>query len=67
MPNRDGTGPIMDAGQHQRRNRQHYGNGLGVGGSCVCASCGYQTRHDRGHPCALESCPKCGAKLERAA
>ncbi|MDD8016137.1 MAG: hypothetical protein PHX45_10635 [Acidobacteriota bacterium] len=42
------------------------GGGLGVGGSCVCPSCGNRIPHSLGVPCVRVSCPKCGAKMTRA-
>jgi len=39
--------------------------GLGPGGNCICAECGYKTPHKRGEPCNEKTCPKCGNKMER--
>lgn len=51
------------------------GEGQGVGGepqgdggvdTCVCPGCGYETEHERGTPCAEQTCPECGAKVAPA-
>jgi len=39
--------------------------GRGPSGKCVCPACGHSMEHERGKPCALEKCPKCGSKLIR--
>ena len=39
--------------------------GKGVGGQCICPTCGHKTAHLRGNPCFEISCPKCGKKMER--
>lgn len=41
------------------------GQGLGSGGFCVCARCGYRTAHTPGVPCMDQRCPDCGAALVR--
>jgi len=37
----------------------------GVGGSCVCPSCGHAEAHARGVPCNRQKCPKCGVAMTR--
>ncbi|MDH4222287.1 MAG: FYDLN acid domain-containing protein [candidate division Zixibacteria bacterium] len=75
MPRGDGTGPTgqgpgtgrgsgMGCGQGRGRmggNRP----GAGVGGSCVCPSCGAKTPHQAGTPCYDLTCPKCGNRMVR--
>ena len=63
MPGGDGTGPI---GQGQGRGLGR-GNqlGAGIGGFCVCPSCGERITHQRGVPCNTVNCPKCGTKMVR--
>jgi len=39
--------------------------GLGPSGYCICKSCGYRIKHERGVPCATLKCPKCGLPLTR--
>lgn len=37
-----------------------------VGGSnfvCVCSTCDYEQKHQKGKPCSTEKCPKCGNKM----
>ena len=41
------------------------GRGLGVGGYCVCPSCGHKVSHQRGVPCNQRNCPKCGVRMTR--
>jgi hypothetical protein len=61
MPKGNGTGPI---GQGAGRGAMG-GNrpGSGVGGNCVCPSCGAKVSHQRGLPCYSVTCPKCGVKM----
>ena len=47
------------------RNRQPGGSGEGIGGNCVCPSCGYTTSHSRLQPCNQTKCPKCGTIMAR--
>lgn len=37
----------------------------GPAGNCVCAQCGHREPHERGVPCVLRKCPKCGASMTR--
>ena len=37
----------------------------GIGGNCVCPSCGEKIGHQAGMPCYSVSCPKCGANMVR--
>jgi len=39
--------------------------GSGIGGNCVCSSCGYTTPHIRAQPCNQRKCPKCGLMMTR--
>jgi len=58
MPNRDGTGPMGQG--------RGFGKGNpGLGGRCVCPQCGEKISHERGVPCNIVSCPKCGTKMVR--
>ena len=61
MPRGDGTGPPGGGGGRGRMG----GQGLGVGGNCVCPSCGATVSHQRGAPCFQINCPKCGTKMVR--
>ena len=71
MPRGDGTGP---AGQGPGTGRglgrgggqgRMGGQGAGLGGNCVCPSCGTKVVHQAGSPCYNISCPKCGTKMVR--
>lgn len=62
MPRGDGTGPPGGGGGGRGRMG---GQGLGVGGNCVCPSCGETVAHQRGAPCYQINCPKCGTKMVR--
>jgi hypothetical protein len=73
MPRRDGTGPTgqgqgtgrgMGMGRGGRRG-QMGGPGLGLGGQCVCPSCGATKAHQRGVPCTQMRCPRCGQPMAR--
>ena len=81
MPRGDGTGPLGQGpgtgkglgrggstGSGRGRGMGRMGGtrpGAGVGGSCVCPSCGATTPHQAGVPCYQVSCPKCGTKMVR--
>lgn len=41
------------------------GGGIGIGGNCVCPSCGAIATHQVGVPCNSIKCPKCGAMMVR--
>ena len=72
MPRQDGTGP-RGGGGGQGGGRGMGGGGgrmggsygAGLGGQCVCPSCGAKVPHVRGEPCAAKGCPQCGAKMVR--
>jgi len=74
MPRGDGTGPTggqgpgtgrgAGTGRGQGRGRMG-GFGLGVGGDCVCPSCGKHASHQRGTPCNQLKCPGCGTTMTR--
>lgn len=62
---------IASAAINQARKAIGDGQGVdgprqGVGGTdvCTCPKCDYETKHERGVPCAEVKCPKCGATLE---
>lgn len=73
MPRGDGTGPMgggprgggRGMGGGPGRGRRG-GFGAGVGGECVCPSCGTKAPHQRGIPCNTVKCPKCGTLMTRA-
>jgi len=74
MPRGDGTGPFgggsgqagRGMGRGSGRGRMG-GNrpGAGLGGNCICPSCGVKVPHQAGVPCYSANCPKCGAKMVR--
>jgi hypothetical protein len=41
------------------------GAGAGIGGMCVCPSCGKTITHARGTPCSGIKCPDCGVNMVR--
>jgi cation diffusion facilitator family transporter len=41
------------------------GFGLGPGGECLCAKCGYRMSHKKGIPCYKQICPKCKGRMTR--
>lgn len=41
------------------------GRGAGLGGTCICPSCGKRVPHRQGTPCNKISCPQCGQKMTR--
>ncbi|RLG21446.1 hypothetical protein DRN74_02695 [Candidatus Micrarchaeota archaeon] len=59
-----GVYEMAGAGYGRGRGRQG-GFGLGPGGYCVCPNCGYRVPHQRGSPCYVIKCPKCGAQMTR--
>jgi len=73
MPRGDGTGPPQGGGG---RGIGRGGGGMGrmggnrpgsgPSGECACPNCGTRAPHQRGVPCYDQSCPKCGAKMERS-
>ena len=70
MPRGDGTGPAgpgrgMGMGRGGGRGRMG-GRGAGLGGECLCPSCGKRVPHRRGVPCSQTRCPACGAVMTRA-
>jgi hypothetical protein len=73
MPRGDGTGPYGQGpgtgrglGRGGGRGRMR-GNqpGAGLGGYCVCPSCGEKVLHEQGVPCYTVSCPKCRTGMVR--
>ena len=78
MPRGDGTGPIGGGGPGTGRGQvngirggrgggRNQGSkpGVGVGGMCLCPSCGATTSHQTGVPCNQVNCPKCGNSMTR--
>lgn len=39
--------------------------GKGPIGYCICPTCGYKIKHERGFPCSTIKCPKCKINLTR--
>ena len=69
MPRGDGTG-LTGAGPRTGRGRsvgqgRRGGGGIGVGGNCVCPSCGNTVTHQVGVLCSSIKCPKCSAIMVR--
>ena len=59
-----GGGAGRGGGRGEGRGRMG-GTGRGVGGECVCPSCGKKTPHKRGAPCNELRCPECGTAMTR--
>lgn len=57
-----GSGGGMGRGAGQGRMG---GQGAGIGGNCVCPSCGEKAQHQQGVPCSQIVCPKCGTAMIR--
>ena len=73
MPFGDGTGPTGQGpgqgggrgrGRGQGRRRGPSGT-AGLGGFCVCPSCGAKIPHRAGTPCGSLNCPQCGNGMVR--
>lgn len=41
------------------------GDALGIGGTCYCPRCNYETSHTRELPCYQMKCPECGTSMAR--
>ena len=73
MPRGDGTGPSgggpgTGRGMGQGGGKGRMGGnrpGAGLGGNCICPSCGTKVSHQAGTPCYSMNCPKCGIKMAR--
>lgn len=76
MPRGDGTGPPGGSGPGTGRGggqgrgtgrgkNQGDKPGAGVGGICLCPSCGATAPHQAGIPCNQANCPKCGSVMTR--
>lgn len=49
----------------RRRHGQHFREGLGMEGNCICPKCDYKVEHKAGVPCARLLCPKCDIRMLR--
>jgi len=70
-------GAVKNAGYYQDEDdnwhaKKELGEGQGVDGprqgvggtdTCACPKCGHEVEHERGTPCAENTCPKCGAAM----
>jgi len=72
MPRGDGTGPFgHGAGTGRGFGGKGMGRkvgsrpGAGIGGNCICPSCGKIITHTQGKPCYGIKCPNCGANMIR--
>jgi hypothetical protein len=69
MPRGDGTGPLgkgPGVGRGRGRGRMSGDRlGAGLGGNCVCPSCGTKVAHQAGTPCSSMNCTKCGISMVR--
>ncbi len=59
-----GAGPGTGRGRGARQGRRG-GGGIGLGGNCLCPSCGTIVPHQTGMPCTGIKCPKCGTIMIR--
>jgi len=64
--NQPGSGQGRGTGRGSGRGRMG-GNrpGAGLGGNCVCPSCGAKVSHKAGTPCYSVNCPECGTRMAR--
>lgn len=65
-----GGGMGQGGGRGQGRGGQGLGRmggplAAGPSGYCICPQCGKREPHDRGVPCFVRKCPKCGATMTR--
>ncbi len=62
-----GSGNGQGGGQNPLGGGRGRNNGgaFGVGGFCVCASCGYKSPHGKGVKCTDLKCPECGRTMVR--
>lgn len=74
MPRGDGAGPPGGGGPGSgsgmgrgRRGGRLGGTraGAGLGGECLCPSCGAAVPHQAGVPCYQMECSNCGASMVR--
>lgn len=63
-PRGPGRGLRRGMGPEEGKGRMG-GQAAGPAGQCVCPKCGHETPHERGVPCTLKTCPKCGATMIR--
>jgi predicted DNA-binding protein (UPF0251 family)/phage FluMu protein Com len=48
-----------------RGQAQHFREGLGMDGNCICPKCDLKIKHEAGVPCSGMLCPKCDIRMVR--
>jgi len=48
-----------------RGKAQHFREGMGMAGNCICPKCDFKIKHEAGVPCTGMLCPKCDVRMVR--